>query len=48
MSAQARHMLGEICRSREDLNVTFNHHASVEKLREQAKKKLFNLKSPTT
>ena len=47
MSAKARHMLEEICQSmaREDLSVTFNHHASVEKMR---KKKLFNLKSTAT
>jgi len=48
MSAQARHMLGEIAQSREDLIVTFNHHASVEKMREQTKKKLFDLKSTAT
>ena len=48
MSAQARHMLEEICRSREDLNVTFAHNASVEKMREQTKKKLFNLNSTPT
>ena len=37
MSAQARRMLGEIAQSREDLNVTFAHNASVEKMREQTK-----------
>ena len=40
MSPKAQLMLQELSQTREDLNITFSTHASLEKMRRQAKQKL--------
>ena len=39
ISAPARHMLEELSQSRDDLTVTFVHHAALEKMKEKGKER---------